>query len=286
MDTLKKQQIRSTFADKVTPSPSIFHDYEYPKVSIIVPTSNSALSLSLTIETVISQNYPDFEIIVIDSGSTDRTIEILKGYRNDRINIYSVSTAEKYEMLNKGITQSTGEYLNFLFPGDYYLSNHALMNMMTLALESDKPHLVYCGTLLRYGRKEPEIFFRKLGNDLLKRGQMPTSLQSCWFLKEVFHEIGKFDTTLSLRGGYDLLCRMIRHKDLRIISSTKILTDYDLRVLSRKLVVSHFKETSRIVFKYYGFWAFLVWLKQQKSLMRYLRLWWHGLKVAVLGVKS
>lgn len=285
MDSLKKQQNTPSFFDRVTPPPSIYHDYEYPKVSVIIPTQNSALTLSLTLESVVSQNYPDYEIIIIDSGSTDRTIEILKGYRNDRISIYSVSTTEKYEMLNKGITQSTGEYLNFLFPGDYYLSNYVLINMMTLALENEKPHLVYCGTLLRYGRKEPEIFFRQLSNDLLRKGQMPTSLQSSWFLKEVFHDVGKFDTSLTLRGGYDLLCRMIQHKELRVVSSTKVLTDYDLRALSRKLVVNHFKETSSIVFKYYGLWAFLIWLKNQKSLTRYLRLWWHGLKVALLGVK-
>jgi glycosyltransferase involved in cell wall biosynthesis len=285
MDISKKHKSKPSFVERITQSPSIFHDYEFPKVSIIVPTNNSALTLSLTIESVISQHYPDYEIVVIDSGSTDRTIEILKGYRNDRINIYSVSTCEKYEMLNKGVTQSTGEYLNFLFPGDYYLSRNVLLNMMTLALENERPHLVYSGTLLRYGRKEPEIFFRKFSHELLRKGQMPTSLQSCWFLKEVFHEVGKFDTSLTLRGAYDLMCRMIQHEDMRVISSTKVLTDYDLRVLSRTLVVSHFRETSRIVFRYYGLWAYLMWLKNQRSLARYLRLWWHGLKVAVLGVK-
>ncbi|MEC7839022.1 MAG: glycosyltransferase [Chlamydiota bacterium] len=273
----------SSLWEEILPKPSVFQDYEFPKVSVVVPVYNCAQKISLTIDSVISQYYPDFEIIIVDAGSTDRTVEVVKGYRDERIVVYSVSNFQPYEMMNKGISQADGEYINFLFPGDYYLYSEVFTTMMTLALEENKPSLVYCGTLLRYGRKEPQILYRNLEEQSLKRGQQPTSLQSCWLHQDVFDKIGKFDTGLELRGGYDLFCRFHLYDSLDWVSTTRVLTDYDLRLLSKELVVTHFRETLRVVFRYFGFSTALRWVLFQKDFRRYFRLWMNGLRVALFG---
>ena len=260
-----------------------YQNYEFPRVSVIIPTCDSTERISLTIDSILEQHYPDFELIIVDAGSRDRTLEVIKNYRDERIHIYSVSGFQRYEMLNKGISQASGEYINFLFPGDFYIHREALHEMMTVVLDRQKPDLVYCGTLLRDGKSDPKILYRSLSLSLLRRGQQPTSLQSCWFKLDTFHLLGKFDTSYSLRGGFELMCRFCLHPDLREESIDVVLTDYDLRLVTRSMVWSHFKETLTTIRHYFGYMAAVRWLFIQKDFFRMLRIWFRTLKVAFLG---
>lgn len=260
-----------------------YNDYEYPKISVILPTFNCAETIYTTLDSILEQNYPDFEVLIIDASSTDHTLEIVKGMQSSRIRLYSVSEYQRYEMLNKGVSQAKGEYLNFIFPGDFYLYREAFKYMMNLALDEGKPHLVYCGTLIRDGKSDVKTLFRPLNLKLLRRGQQPTSLQSCWIKKETFAKIGTFDPNLKLRGGYDLLCRYCLHGGLKTASKNRILTDYDLRWVTRKMIIRHFIESFGIVRKYFGWTACPHWLYWQKDISRFLKLWLNSLKMAFFG---
>ena len=269
--------------DKFSHYRTKFSDYEFPPLSIILPTLNCAQSVTLTLESILSQDYPDFEVIIIEGGSEDRTLEIIKGFRDERIKIFSVSSHARYEMLNKGISQMSGQYVCFMFPGDFYIHHDTLRFMMSIALEHALPDLVYCGTLIRDGRNEVKILYRELNDKMLQRGNQPTSLQSCWFKKNVFKEIGKFNPDYTLRGGFDLLCRFVKTRSLRHASAYRVLTDYDLRQVSRRMVLRHFWETFLTVFKYYGLWSAVVWLFRQKDTSRFFKLWLRSFRVAFLG---
>lgn len=269
--------------DKFSHYRTKYSDYQFPSISIVLPTLNCSQSVNLTLDSILAQDYPGIEVVVVDGGSEDRTLEIIKGFRDDRIKIFSVSSHARYEMLNKGISQATGQYICFLFPGDFYIHNDTLRYMMSVALENELPHLVYCGTLIRDGRREVKILFRGLNDRSLQRGNQPTSLQSCWFRKEVFQEIGKFDPNYTLRGGFDLFCRFAKTRNLRHCSTYRILTDYDLRLVSRGMILRHFWETLLTVFKYYGLLAAFLWLFRQKDTSRFFRLWFRSFRVAFLG---
>lgn len=266
-----------------SPESGPYRNYEYPKVSIIIPTQNSAHLIASTLKTLLVQDYPHFEVIVIDASSKDRTLEVIKSFRDPRVTTHSVSDYSRYEMLNKGITHATGDYLNFLFPGDFYLYKLTLREMMKLAMEKSLPTLVYCGTLLRDGRSEVKNLYRPLTIDLLKLGRQPTSLQSCWFKECTFKQVGKFDTNLKLRGGLDLLCRIELNSTDQAASIFRIYTDYDLRAVTRKMVFRHFYETFAIIFRYFGYGSALKWLFKQKDAARYLKLWWHSFQLAFVG---
>ncbi|MCB1113358.1 MAG: glycosyltransferase [Chlamydiia bacterium] len=258
-------------------------DHLLPKVSIIIPTLNSAPLIASTLETLLEQDYPDYEIIVIDAASKDRTMEVVKSLRDNRVKVYSVSSYSRYEMLNKGITHAEGEYLNFLFPGDFYLHQKTLRTMIRLAQENENPSMVYCGTVLRAREKPARILYRKLTLNLLRSGRQPTSLQSCWFKSDVFKRLGMFDTGLQQRGGLDLMCRIMLNGTLKSASTNRVFTDYDLRAVTQDMVVRHFWETMQIVNRYFGFGATLVWLCRQKDIGRYLKLWRKSLKAAFTG---
>lgn len=96
------------------------------KYSIITVNYNNKEGLCKTIESVIHQTYRDFEFIVIDGGSTDGSVEVLKEY--DAQIDYWVSEPDGgiYQGMNKGIKKATGEYLNFMNSGDCFFSSDIL----------------------------------------------------------------------------------------------------------------------------------------------------------------
>lgn len=251
----------------------------YPKVSIIIPTINVGHLISLTLDKVLSQSYPDFEVIIVDC-STDRTLDVIRGYRSDRIRIYSTNCNVRYEMLNIGISKASGFYVNFLFPGDFYIYYRTLHYMMELANKQDLPHIVFCGTLLRDTESDVKTLYRKLSLDLLKRGQQPTSLQSCWFRLDALKEVGLFNPNYELRGGYDLMCRFAIQKEFRFASLHRILIDYDLRSVTRRMVAIHSRETILTIYRHFGILAAIRWLFIQRELRRIVKLWIRGLKAA------
>lgn len=279
----KSDHAPASMINKICELEDKFQDYEYPKVSVIIPAYNCVQTIASTIESVLKQDYLSFELIVIDGGSRDRTLEVVCSYRDPRIHIYSTSNSQHYEMLNKGISYATGQYLNFLFPGDFYLFPGVLKSIMSLVLENESPHLAYCAMLLRDGKSEPKILFRPLTKSLLMKGQLPTSLQSCWFRSNLFVELGKFNAAYKFRGDYEFICRFFMKNQYRIIHTRRVLTDYDFRNISRKMVFDHFRDTLKNIYRHFGLLAAIRWFFLQKDGSRFVKLWMKTLKVAFLG---
>ena len=100
-----------------------------PTLSIITICYNIKDDIKRTCDSIVNQTWQDFEWIVVDGGSTDGTVEILKKYQN-RINIL-ISEPDKgiYNAMNKGIKLAHGEWLNFMNGGDSYTTNDVLQNV-------------------------------------------------------------------------------------------------------------------------------------------------------------
>ncbi|MHB8136314.1 MAG: glycosyltransferase, partial [Anaerolineaceae bacterium] len=91
----------------------------FPKISIIVPTLNQARFIEETIQSVLTQKYPNLEVIVIDGGSTDNTIEILKKYTGS-LTWISEPDKGQVDAINKGLKLVTGEVVAYLNSDDVY----------------------------------------------------------------------------------------------------------------------------------------------------------------------
>ena len=90
----------------------------WPKVSIITPSYNRAGMIETAIQSVLSQNYPEVEHIIMDGGSTDGTLEVLKKYPHLRV--VSEPDQGMYDALNKGLNLAHGEIIGFLNTDDFY----------------------------------------------------------------------------------------------------------------------------------------------------------------------
>ncbi|MCF8096136.1 MAG: glycosyltransferase [Desulfobacteraceae bacterium] len=93
------------------------------KVSIITVCYNSANTMRDTIESVLAQDYPHIEYIIVDGGSQDSTIEIVKEYRKQIAAIISEPDNGAYEAMNKGIKEATGDVVGVLNSDDFYVDN-------------------------------------------------------------------------------------------------------------------------------------------------------------------
>lgn len=97
-----------------------------PRLSIVTVNLNNRTGLDLTVESVVSQTYRDFEFIVVDGGSTDGSVEVIR--KNEAAITRSVSEKDSgiYEAMNKGIRLATGEYCLFLNSGDWLVAPDVL----------------------------------------------------------------------------------------------------------------------------------------------------------------
>ena len=91
-----------------------------PKVSVIILTYNSSRTIGETLQSVINQTYSDFEILLINDGSTDDLIEVLKCFQDSRLQILNYENGGLTAARNRGIDRASGEYLIFLDADDLW----------------------------------------------------------------------------------------------------------------------------------------------------------------------
>ena len=95
----------------------------YPKISIVTPSYNCKALIAQTIDSVLSQNYPNLEFIVIDGNSTDGTQQVLERYSNSFAYWHSQKDHGQYDAINQGFSKSTGEIMGWLNADDMLLPN-------------------------------------------------------------------------------------------------------------------------------------------------------------------
>ncbi len=103
---------------------------ETPFFSIIIPTYKAASTLSVAIESILSQEASNYEVLIIDGCSTDNTVEVANSYNDHRIKIESQPDAGIYDAMNKGIKLARGEWIYFLGADDYLYDRKVLETLM------------------------------------------------------------------------------------------------------------------------------------------------------------
>jgi glycosyltransferase involved in cell wall biosynthesis len=179
-----------------------------PQFSIITVVYNDAVNLEKTIKSVISQTYRNFEYIVIDGGSKDNTLDIIKKYQQ-HISLWK-SEPDKgiYDAMNKGILCAKGEFINFLNAGDTYYSPEVLEWVADEHIKHSSAEIIY-GQAVRLSSETSQLKFVKGGK--ITTANLFTSTPFChqaiFYKTSTFREIGPYDYSYKVTADYQWLIR-------------------------------------------------------------------------------
>lgn len=179
------------------------------KLSIITVNLNNAIGLRKTIESVVSQTFTDFEYIIIDGGSTDESVEVIKQHL-DKIT-YWVSEPDKgiYNAMNKGIKVAKGEYLQFLNSGDYLINSEGLINIFVK--NRFRAEILYGNVIAYDNEKKWEIIYPGyLTLNFFYQGSNICH-QSVFFHKKIFEFFDGYNEIYAIGADFDLYIKSLLH---------------------------------------------------------------------------
>lgn len=217
-----------------------------PKISIITPSFNQGQFIEETILSVINQNYPNLEYIIIDGGSTDNTVEIIKKYEN-KINYWiSEKDSGQSEAINKGINKTTGQILTWLNSDDVYLPN-TLIKIAEEFLKQPQLGLLHGKTVV-FGENLKD---RIVGGDTdIPQYQYLATMKfpqpSSFFSKEALDAIGPVSNHLHFGMDFELVAKLVL-QDFKIQHSNDIFSRYRMHKNSKSHLDLKFLEDWAVV---------------------------------------
>lgn len=187
-----------------------------PLVSVIIPAYNAAKYIAEAIESVLIQNYKNFELIIIDDGSTDQTKDIIASFKDDRIRYYYQDNSGLAAAYNAGIKNSKGVFIIKLDIDDMMTPDFISKHLMEFE-HHPEAELVYCDDCLVAEDtkpirviERPEYTDRKLLiRDLFRRGFPVVPFRTC-IRRGVFEKIGFFEESLRMAEDYDMMRRFVK----------------------------------------------------------------------------
>jgi glycosyltransferase involved in cell wall biosynthesis len=235
-----------------------------PLVSIVTPSFNQANFLRQTIQSVLTQDYPNIEYIVIDGNSTDGSQGIIKEYEEHLAYWESIPDKGQTDAINKGFAKASGKYLAWLNSDDVYLPG-ALSEAVAYLEAHPDVGMVYgdCTFIDADGRTIGRFPAAQTDYKKLRRGYVHIPQQASFFRRDLWEKVGPLDPSFYFAMDYDLWVRLAKEAPLvylpchvwagfRLHGEAKTIAA-DARCWPEMLRV-HFREgggwLSPIVFKY------------------------------------
>lgn len=188
-------------------------------VSVILPTYNRAKSLPRAIDSVLSQTFADFELIIVDDGSTDNTADILRQYEGDqRVHLLSQAQAGCAGARNTGLLNSRGRYLAFQDSDDEWLPTK--LEAAVKALENSGPEVgVVYSDMIRVGADQTISIWRSpevvkgilIDENRLDYQVAGIGMCSALIKRECFDKVGPFDQTMPRFSDLEFFIRASEH---------------------------------------------------------------------------
>ena len=180
------------------------------KISIVTVTYNSVKTLERTIQSIISQTFYDYEYIIIDGGSTDGTIDIIKKYEKHISFWVSEPDEGIYDAMNKGINHASGKWIHLLNSDDYYYDNSVLEKVSNCLENEDN---FYYFTMLQKHDGRENIY--RWNSNLYKLWYSAYLPHPTMFVsKKAYNLIGLYDTQFKIAADHDFTLRLIKNKIL------------------------------------------------------------------------
>lgn len=247
-----------------------------PLVTVITPSFNQGKYIRETIESVLNQNYPRIEYWVIDGGSTDETIDILKSF-GDRLHWISEPDGGQADAVNKGIQRAKGSIIGWLNSDDTYLED-AITHIVQFMNEHPEADMVYGEG---YFIDTESRIVDRYNTEAFSRSRLAEKCMICqptaFFTKDIVCKAGLLDKKLDLCMDYELWMKISHTGNImympRYLAASRMYTEN--KTLSRRTEVH--REVCDTIYQYYGYVP-LIWVYgyvQQLNLGKnHFRLFW------------
>lgn len=245
-----------------------------PLFSIITVVYNDGDNLEKTMNSIAAQHCKDYEFIVIDGGSKDHSLAVIKKFES--IISFWISEADTgiYDAMNKGIKAAKGKYLHFLNAGDAYFAPDTLGEVKEKVQASSPIEIVY-GKTIYQGNNSYNIKGRKL-NYLDAYFSIPFCHQSMFFARSLFKELGSYETNYTYAADYAWMSQYInKRKKLNFTAfidlPISVYMDGGASFINRKKVVAERKRIAREYFPrlpYYTFLLFIPFIQLKNFLLQ------------------
>ncbi len=189
---------------------------KFPLVSIITPSYNQANYLEATMLSVLNQDYPNIEYIVIDGGSDDGSVDLIRRYEGRIAHWISEKDAGQTDAINKGFNLAKGEILAWINSDDTYEPG-AVSAAVTYLAENPELGFVYgdCNYIDASGKVIGKFNARQTDLRKLERGYVHIPQQAFFFRAELWRQVGPLDDSFYFAMDYDLWVRLARKAPFR-----------------------------------------------------------------------
>jgi len=194
------------------------------KISIVTPVYNGEKYIEQTIKSVLNQTYDNIEYIIVDGGSTDKTIEIIEKYRNFPIKIICQNDNTMYEAVETGFNNATGDYFYWLNSDDFLLDKDSVQRLMTV-LKKKKYEWIICKISISKFDKPPITYFPLVyPRWIIKKGLANNCFwgflqqENTIFTKNLYFKVNGINPKFKMAGDYDLWKRFAKYEKLNSIN--------------------------------------------------------------------
>lgn len=197
-----------------------------PLISVIIPAYNAERTILETIKSVQNQTWSDFELIVINDGSTDRTLELVNSIQDKRLKVFSFQNGGVCVARNYGISYATGEFISFIDADDLWT-----LDKLEVQLDALKQHpeadVAYSWTYFFYEHTEekipghPAFFAGNVYKGLLKENFIASG-SNILVRREAINKVGNFDSTFPHCADWDFYLRLAAQSKFVLVPKHQI----------------------------------------------------------------
>ncbi|MBL8350013.1 MAG: glycosyltransferase [Burkholderiaceae bacterium] len=215
------------------------------KITVITVTYNGGRTLVEALDSVARQTHPDIEHIVIDGGSTDGSLALIKRHGAHIAHMVSEPDKGIYDAMNKGLRMASGELVGFLNSDDTFATDDAI-EQVARAASHGRPDAVF-GDLVYVdpSRSQSTVRYWRAGNFSLAKlrlGWMPPH-PTLYVRRDVIGRIGPFDARLRIAADYEFMLRLLSQPGLKVAYVPKVLVRMRLGGISNQSIAAMLRKS-------------------------------------------
>jgi len=219
------------------------------KFSIITACLNSDKTILYTLNSILNQTYKNIEHIIIDGGSTDKTLEIIKNYPFKNKKFFLTNQKGIYSAVNEGIKRATGEYISILHSDDIYQNNYILEEVSKIIIKN-KECEIFFGNVVYFRKITSKISRYYSGFDFkvkdLKYGIIPPHTSS-FINKNIYRKFGYYKTNYLIASDFDFFLRTLFIHKVKFLKINKVIVRMKAGGISGKNLFSYLISTKEII---------------------------------------